>query len=709
MDSYTAHPSALALHKQQSGDSSSREPPPYPGHLQLWQQSGYSTSYSGSEASTDMSMSSLESLSTSARQDPQGEETANLSPSMVDRCLIDVGSSSEMLPSSVFGSESDLVKMSFSDSINSSNSSVSQKSLTGSPSLNAQRYSQNGIMPKYTGNSLIRQLLQASPQYSHLLGDLVPPHGMVSTTAQPVISGSPKLQYGARVADTWSPQAQIVKKNGNGSMAGSSSQLSRFHASNCRTINGYVNVGDDGATFPSTDKLSSSVSSVAVSSSTMTAGKTGTRDRLQRPSTAPAADHAPPQFDASSSTTSLEQSQSSRRRSCEALDRTVSIGELASSVSVLNKTDSSERAFVGNAAPPSDRVHHEQMQQLRASPDQRSSQSPRLVDCSQQRASPHLQESSPRQSSPQQRLSPPQHKQHDESSSQMDSCPLQAMCDSHQTVCAHAAIATRATQMVERLSEENRGLRQELKVYYKKVSRLEKVERDIQKVSETYETLSQHSQKRENLEKLMRLKLESEINCMNETNQQLQDQLEKSLSRLQKKQGYCSPDSELNKELSRKDSLIARLIVQNRELLAAKLRLESDVTAQRSALNENRSRVEMLDNVLAKEAFEKRRLVRQQSVSSDHQFGRQASGDKSDCGKLDEDYHFYKLQQCDTDDGISSDSESPTSIHSLIRQMQEKERHIMRLEADIVKVTALFLIIVHCSSFRSLNCCILKC
>ena len=40
---------------------------------------------------------------------------------------------------------------------------------------------------------------------------------------------------------------------------------------------------------------------------------------------------------------------------------------------------------------------------------------------------------------------------------------------------AHAGIATRATQMVERLSEENRSLRQELKDYYKKVSKLEKV------------------------------------------------------------------------------------------------------------------------------------------------------------------------------------------------------------------------------------------
>lgn len=42
--------------------------------------------------------------------------------------------------------------------------------------------------------------------------------------------------------------------------------------------------------------------------------------------------------------------------------------------------------------------------------------------------------------------------------------------------------------------------------------------------------------------------------------------------------------------------------------------------------------------------------------------------------------------QCDTDDGISSDSESPTSIHSLIRQMQEKERRILQLEAEVAKV-----------------------
>jgi len=48
------------------------------------------------------------------------------------------------------------------------------------------------------------------------------------------------------------------------------------------------------------------------------------------------------------------------------------------------------------------------------------------------------------------------------------------------------------------------------------------VERNIQKVSDAYETLAQHSQKRENLEKLMRLKLDSEISRLTEVNQQVQ-------------------------------------------------------------------------------------------------------------------------------------------------------------------------------------------
>lgn len=274
----------------------------------------------------------------------------------------------------------------------------------------------------------------------------------------------------------------------------------------------------------------------------------------------------------------------------------------------------------------------------------------------------------------------------------------------------HAAIATRATQMVERLSEENQALRQELKSYYKKVSTLEKVERDIQKVSDAYETLVLHSQKRENLEKLMRFKLEAEIRNLNEINKELKEQLERNLYQLQRKQGYSTPDSELKREMQRKDALISKLIVQNRELMNAKERLEMDTSAQRSTMENQLQRIGMLENALTNtqvnanrcdEEIQMERHRTDDQGSSDLQMAlsqlqliaekQHDSGDQRLGTKIDDDFHLLRNQQCDTDDGISSDSESPTSIHSLIRQMQEKERRILQLEAEVAKWEQKFL------------------
>ncbi len=44
---------------------------------------------------------------------------------------------------------------------------------------------------------------------------------------------------------------------------------------------------------------------------------------------------------------------------------------------------------------------------------------------------------------------------------------------------SHAAIATRATEMVERLSDENQSLRQEIEGYHGKVNKLHKVSKSI--------------------------------------------------------------------------------------------------------------------------------------------------------------------------------------------------------------------------------------
>nr|KAF6434960.1 angiomotin [Rousettus aegyptiacus] len=81
--------------------------------------------------------------------------------------------------------------------------------------------------------------------------------------------------------------------------------------------------------------------------------------------------------------------------------------------------------------------------------------------------------------------------------------------------------AARAQQMVEILSDENRNLQQELEGCYEKVARLQKVETEIQRVSEAYENLVKSSSKREALEKAMRNKLEGEIRRMHDFNRDL--------------------------------------------------------------------------------------------------------------------------------------------------------------------------------------------
>lgn len=77
-----------------------------------------------------------------------------------------------------------------------------------------------------------------------------------------------------------------------------------------------------------------------------------------------------------------------------------------------------------------------------------------------------------------------------------------------------------------------------------------------------------------------------------------------------------------------------------------------------------------------------------QKVTSDHGQG----VEQEIYAKLQEELQSLKMQQsracrsCDTDEGISSDSESPTSVQSLIQHLQEKEQRIALLEAQVIRV-----------------------
>lgn len=648
----------------------------------------------------ETSLSSLENLS--ARQDPQGEETSSLLQSFGDGNpppgggdawqsnldLSDIKISSDSPEMREFDASASCMVESVANSYAESKA-ISQDSLVPSP---------NSIVtgsPLSTSNSLLSQLLQSSSEHSHLRSLLQnrvvrscvtePPS---ETRTHPRHSGLEELTSSRRspVAPTSeaerTTQEQIVQTVSNSSETyGESGKVTGSpksrHSHPPKTASGSAksSAGDNG-------KIGHCVvSGSAVALSRCTAPG---RD-LQRPSTAPSIHQIGPNLEV-----------------------------WLTSNSVL---DTSTKPMVAKSAPcigsqpdltclVEVTMSNGTVQQVPA----------KVVTSVKGRELMRLSSYSTIQQPPQYHLPTVKQVQMLPSTSaerQQTKSQNQNSQKKHLPELDHAAIATRATQMVERLSEENQALRHELKSYYKKVSTLEKVERDIQKVSDAYETLVLHSQKRENLEKLMRFKLEAEIRNLNEINKELKEQLERNLYQLQRKQGYSTPDTELKREMQRKDALIAKLIMQNRELMNAKARLEMDASAQRSTMENQLQQIGMLENALtntqvnANRCDEEIQLERHRSddqSSSDLQMALSqlqliaekqhdsgGGGDQRLGTKIDDDFHLLRNQQCDTDDGISSDSESPTSIHSLIRQMQEKERRILQLEAEVAKWEQKFL------------------
>lgn len=155
-----------------------------------------------------------------------------------------------------------------------------------------------------------------------------------------------------------------------------------------------------------------------------------------------------------------------------------------------------------------------------------------------------------------------------------------------------------AAQLIDLLSHENDALKSELDMYYKKVSKLQKFELEIQKVHQSHEELVRSSEKREKLERAIRTRLEMEIRRQRENNKEIKEQLEAATSQLAKRPLTELDDSELQKEIGRKDMIVAQLLGQNKELMAEKERQEIELQAQRATLQEQRNHIDILDNAL---------------------------------------------------------------------------------------------------------------
>ncbi|XP_006889995.1 PREDICTED: angiomotin [Elephantulus edwardii] len=290
---------------------------------------------------------------------------------------------------------------------------------------------------------------------------------------------------------------------------------------------------------------------------------------------------------------------------------------------------------------------------------------------------------------PQQQPQPPQQPQPGEAYPAMPRA--QQSSASYQPVPADPfAIVSRAQQMVEILSDENRNLRQELDGCYEKVARLQKVETEIQRVSEAYENLVKSSSKRETLEKAMRNKLEGEIRRMHDFNRDLRERLETANKQLAEKEYEGSEDTR---------KTISQLFAKNKESQREKEKLEAELATARSTNEDQRRHIEIRDQALSNaqakvvklEEELKKKQVYVDKVEKMQQalVQLQAACEKREQlehrlrTRLERELESLRIQQRQGNSQPTNVTEySATALMELLR---EKEERILALEADMTK------------------------
>ncbi|XP_037677395.1 angiomotin isoform X2 [Choloepus didactylus] len=252
------------------------------------------------------------------------------------------------------------------------------------------------------------------------------------------------------------------------------------------------------------------------------------------------------------------------------------------------------------------------------------------------------------------------------------------------------AIVSRAQQMVEILSDENRNLWQELEGCYEKVARLQKVETEIQRVSEAYENLVKSSSKREALEKAMRNKLEGEIRRMHDFNRDLRERLETANKQLAEKEYEGSEDTR---------KTISQLFAKNKESQREKEKLEAELATARSTNEDQRRHIEIRDQALSNaqakvvklEEELKKKQVYVDKVEKMQQalVQLQAACEKREQlehrlrTRLERELESLRIQQRQGNSQPTNVSECNAA--ALMELLREKEERILALEADMTK------------------------
>ncbi|KAM3866391.1 angiomotin-like 2b [Diretmus argenteus] len=237
---------------------------------------------------------------------------------------------------------------------------------------------------------------------------------------------------------------------------------------------------------------------------------------------------------------------------------------------------------------------------------------------------------------------------------------------------------------LELLLMENERLRQELEAHREKTGRIQKLEQEIQRISEAYETLMQGSTKRETLEQTLRRRLVAEIRRLQDFNRDLRENLENARTHVAKEVEAADHNQHI----------MAKLLEQNEEQNFERERSDRELQRLRATAEEQGLRAEQLEEALEaargrgrqleEELRRKRAYVEKVERLQSALAQLQATCEKRESlemrlrTRLEQELRSLRAQQ--------RQSQPPgVTVSSLHERLREREERILALEADTVR------------------------
>lgn len=260
---------------------------------------------------------------------------------------------------------------------------------------------------------------------------------------------------------------------------------------------------------------------------------------------------------------------------------------------------------------------------------------------------------------------------------------------------AHLAQMETVLRENARLQRENERLQRELESSAEKAGRIEKLESEIQRLSEAHDSLTRASSKREALEKTMRNKMDSEMRRLQDFNRDLRERLESANRRLVSKTQEAQAGSQ---------DMVAKLLAQSYEQQQEQEKLEREMALLRGAIEDQRRRAELLEQALGnaqgRAARAEAELRQKQAYVDKVERLQQALGQlQAACEKreqlelrlrtrLEQELKALRAQQRQAgtlSGGHGSGGSPELSALRLSEQLREKEEQTLALEADMTK------------------------